>query len=340
MTTRFENFLNTLTENDWAELVTNLLPSIHEVDRVPIQIWFRFHPLSLFHYIENAEDRAVAEHGFAMKGKYQLKDDIDGSHSFIYGHRFWGETKSSISSRIDSFDSESGQLVEEVLQIAKSVALTSKTDESLTIAIVLVGLMTLVQAGSESFKTSPGNISLSRSVIGKSANQIVLERAKDDSQGLFGFLKTVNKQYTVTFDENANRTFKAVMDQEIATAAAKIDYLTDDRCSEGPIPVECRSAACGTCWVGVISGKDRLADVEELERKALKTFGYNPIDNDSKPFIRLGCRAKVHGAVTITIPSWNAVFGKKIYDNVEKAVLEPVTTTAKRLRDTIEGAMK
>jgi ferredoxin len=340
MITRFENFLNTLTENDWNELVTDLLPNIHEVDRVPIQIWFRFHPLSFFQYIEHAEDRKIAEHGFALRGKYQLKDDIDSSHSFLFGHRYWGETKSSISSRIDSFDSETGQWAEEVKQIAKSVAISSKTDESQTIAIVLAGLMTLTQVGAEAFKASNGTISLPKAALNSSASQVLANRAKDDSQGIFGFLKTVNKQYTVMFDENSGRTFKAVLDQEIATAAAKIDYLTDERCSEGPIPVECRSAACGTCWVGIISGKERLDEVEELERKALITFGYDPENTDSKPFIRLGCRAKVHGAVTITIPSWNGVFGKKVYGNVQENVLEPVTTTAKRLRDTIANATK
>ena len=30
----------------------------------------------------------------------------------------------------------------------------------------------------------------------------------------------------------------------------------EPRCTpnEGPIPVECRAASCGTCWVGVLSG--------------------------------------------------------------------------------------
>jgi ferredoxin len=340
MISRFENFLNIFTEQDWNELLQELLPAIHEVDKIPVQIWFRFHPLSLFQYLEAEEDNAAALHGFAIKGKHQIKDDIDGSHTFLYGHRYWGETKSAISSRINSFDTATIDLADEVKQLAKSIALSSKTDESLTIAIVAVGLMTLVQVGADAFKSSPGAVSLNKTMSSKSPKQIIEQRAKDDSQGLFGFLKTVNKQYTVTFDENENRTFKAVLDQEIATAAAKIDFLTDDRCSEGPIPVECRSAACGTCWVGIISGKERLAELEELERKALKTFGYNPKDNDSRPFIRLGCRAKVHGAVTITIPAWNGVYGKKVYDSVEKSVLEPVTTTAKRLRDTIEGAMK
>jgi ferredoxin len=345
MISRFENFLNVFTEQDWNELIAELLPTMHEVDRIPVQIWFRFHPLSLFQYLEAAEDKADAIHGFAIKGKHRLEDDIDGSHTFLYGHRYWGDAKSAIASRIDSFDIESSDitainLADEIKQIAKSVAVSAKVEESLTLAIVAVGIATLAQVGSDAFKASPGVVSIQRPMLGKSAKQLLEQRAKDDSQGLFGFLKTVNKQYTVTFDENADRKFTAVLDQEIATAAAKVDFLTDDRCSEGPIPVECRSAACGTCWIGVLSGKERLGEVEELERKALKTFGYNPNDNDSKPFIRLGCRAKVHGAVSITIPSWNGVFGKKIYGNIERAVLEPVTTTAKRLRDTIEGAMK
>ena len=37
--------------------------------------------------------------------------------------------------------------------------------------------------------------------------------------------------------------------------------------------------------------------------------------------------------MTIVIPPWNAVFGKKVYGNVEELELEPATTSAKTLRE-------
>ena len=111
----------------------------------------------------------------------------------------------------------------------------------------------------------------------------------------------------------------------------------DARCWEGVIPVECRSAACGTCWVGILEGEEKLSDVSRLERKQMKVFGYNQ-PADAKPFLRLACQAKAFGNVTIAIPSWNGVFGKKVYNNVEEVELEPATTSAAKLRETIASA--
>jgi ferredoxin len=273
--------------------------------------------------------------GFAIQGVYQLKDQIDTSHKFLYGHRFWGETKHAIANRCESFEADTGDINEEIKQLAKSVAISVKVDESITTSIVLVGLMTLVQVGIDSFKSSAGEVKTTYNLPKKSAKQIIDERSKDDSQGFLGFLKTVDKQFTVTFDENnANSKFKAYLNQELTTASSKCNIQTDDRCIEGPIPVECTSAACGTCWVGVIGGKEKLTEVSPRERKQMKVFGYGQKD-EAKPFIRLSCQAKVSGNVSIVIPTWNGVFGKKIYGNVEEVELEPATTSAKKLRETI-----
>ncbi len=339
MKTRFENFLHTFDEKNWDGIIHQLLPSIHEVDRETVQIWFRFFPLSVFNYLQNAEDKAAAIHGFAMQGKYELKDQIDDSHKFIYGHRFWGETKHAISNRVDSFDTDKGDLIEEIKQLSKSVAMAVKVDESVTTAIVLVGLMTLRQVGFDAFKSAKGETKLSSNLLKKSAKQVFEDRGKNDSQGLFGFLKTIDKKWTVNFDSNtASGSFTATELEEMTTAAMKCEVKTDERCYEGPIPVECKAASCGTCWVGVIGGKDRLNEVPPLERKAMKNFGYKQDDN-AKPFMRLACQAKVSGAVTVVIPAWNGVFGKKIYGNTLNNILEPATTSAKKLREVIATAV-
>jgi uncharacterized 2Fe-2S/4Fe-4S cluster protein (DUF4445 family) len=69
----------------------------------------------------------------------------------------------------------------------------------------------------------------------------------------------------------------------------------------------------------------------------MKVFGYKQPDEE-RPFLRLACQARAAGNATIVIPPWNAVFGKKVYGNVEELELEPVTTSAKRLRETIAEA--
>src|SRR5687768_12892173 len=97
-------------------------------------------------------------------------------------------------------------------------------------------------------------------------------------------------------------------EQEIAGASAlersKNWQEKDSRCWEGVIPVECLSASCGTCWIGVIAGQEKLSEVSRRERKAMKVFGYNQPD-DPKPFMRLGCQAKANGNATIAIAPWN-----------------------------------
>jgi uncharacterized 2Fe-2S/4Fe-4S cluster protein (DUF4445 family) len=71
----------------------------------------------------------------------------------------------------------------------------------------------------------------------------------------------------------------------------------------------------------------------------MKIHGYRQGD-DAKPILRLACQAKAYGAVSIVIPPWNGVFGKKVYGNVEDVELEPATTSAAKLRETIATATK
>jgi Ferredoxin len=344
MTTKFEAFLNQFDEEDWLEAVSDLLPEIHEVDRNAVQIWFRFYPLKLFRYLQAAEDREETLRKLNMQGDFELKNQIDSSHKFLYGHRFWREAKAAIVRRAENFQAENADLKTEVRTIAKEAAKAAGTKESLTVGITLVGLMTVVQAGFEALKASEGKIYIDEALMNKPAKEIVEERAKDDSQGFFGFLKTVDKKFTVIWDENdPEARFRIINFEEIASGAARDrsrDWLArDKRCIEGVIPVECRSAACGTCWVGILGGQEKLSEVQRLERKQMKVFGYNQPD-EPKPFLRLACQAKVNGNVTIVIPPWNAVFGRKVRGDVEDEVLEPATTSARKNRAVVREVTK
>jgi ferredoxin len=130
---------------------------------------------------------------------------------------------------------------------------------------------------------------------------------------VFGFARGLRKEWSVTFDESDPGARFALIDgQEIATAAQsdKRDYHSRDaRCTpkEGPIPVECRAASCGTCWIGVLGGAEKLSPVNERdERRRMNVFGY--LDSaEERPLLRLACQAKAHGAVSIVIPPWNGV---------------------------------
>src|SRR5207237_3667283 len=129
------------------------------------------------------------------------------------------------------------------------------------------------------------------------------------------FLKTIYKKFAVAFSGlHAAGRFPVLMDEEVATASQKDrsrDWRAiDPRCWEGPVPIECTSASCGTCWVGVLGGQEKLTEVGRRERRQMKVFGYNQ-PGEENPFIRLACQARADGNVTIVIPTENAVLGKK-----------------------------
>lgn len=315
MTLAFETFLKQHDEESWSATLTTLLRSIHEVDRNATQIWFSFYPLSLFEALERADEAEKLARQLLMQGNYFLKDQIDSSHTFFYGHRFWPEVKSAVQQHAREFSqSEARSLADQIISVAKNAAAEAKVDQSLVIGITAVAFMTVRQAGLAAFEAEPGKISIDKKHARKSAPQVLKERAVDDSQGLFGFLKTVDKKWTITYDENDDRAkYRMNHVQDLAWGAADDRSRNwrevDPRRVEGPIPVECRSASCGTCWVGILGGAEKLSDVAAREGKKIKEFGY--IDTvEAKPLIRLACQAQAHGAVSIVIPPWNGVFGK------------------------------
>jgi ferredoxin len=313
--TPFEIFLNQHDEEAWSATLAILLRSTHEVDRNATQIWFAFYPLPLYRALGQSEDREKLVQQLLLQGDYELRRQIDKSHHFLYGHRFWPQVKQAVAQHAETFNQTlRTSLADQILAVARSTAQELKQDESVLVGITAVAFMTIQQVGIAAFKAAPGNIAIDQQHAKKSPEQILRARAKDDSQGLFGFLKTVDKKFTVTHDENDDKAkYKLNDGQDLAWGAAddrSRDWVAiDPRRMEGPIPVECRSASCGTCWVGVLGGAEKLADVGAREGKKIKEFGY--IDTvEPKPLIRLACQAQAHGAVSVVIPPWNGQFGK------------------------------
>ncbi|HKE60739.1 MAG TPA: 2Fe-2S iron-sulfur cluster-binding protein [Pyrinomonadaceae bacterium] len=322
--TPFDHFLNEHDDESWSATLTALLRSIHEVDKNATQIWFAFYPISLFNTLKHADDPEKLARQLLMQGNYYLKDQIDSSHQFLYGHRYWPEVKGAVLKHAANFKAaDAAALSDQILGVASLVAKQLKVDQSLVVGITAVAFMTMQQAGFAAFN-KPGTMQLDKKHARKSPAEVLSERAKDDSQGLLGFLRTVNKKWTVTFDESDDHAhYKMNNIQDLAWGAAADRSRNwreiDPRRVEGPIPVECRSASCGTCWVGVLGGAEKLSDVAAREGKKIKEFGY--IDTaEAKPLIRLACQAQTYGAVSIVIPPWNGVFGK--YLRAQKEALE------------------
>jgi ferredoxin len=320
MTTSFEAFLKQHDEEAWSAALTTLLRSIHEVDRNATPIWFSFYPLSLFQALEQSEDPETLVQRLLMQGNYRLKGQIDSSHTFLYGHRYWPEVKIAVQKHAREF-SDTASLSDQILSVAHKVATHLKVESPLVIGITAIAFMTIRQAGLAAFEAAPGKMLIDKKHARKSPADVLRERAVDDSQGLFSFLKTVDKKWTVTYDENDDRArYRMNHLQDLAWGAADDRSRNwremDPRRIEGPIPVECRSASCGTCWVGILGGAEKLTDVAAREGKKIKEFGY--IDTaESKPLIRLACQAQAMGAVSIVIPPWNGVFGKYLKQRKE-----------------------
>jgi ferredoxin len=222
--------------------------------------------------------------------------------------------KAAVEKYAREFSSNDTALADQILAVAQDAAKQAKVDQSLVIGITAVAFMTIRQAGLAAFEAAPGKMLIDKKHARKSPAEVLRERAVDDSQGLFAFLRTVDKKWTVTYDENDDRAnYRLNHLQDLAWGAAGDRSRNwreiDPRRIEGPIPVECRSASCGTCWVGVLGGAEKLSDVAAREGKKIKEFGY--VDtSEAKPLIRLACQAQAQGAVSIVIPPWNGVFGK------------------------------
>src|SRR5829696_6819043 len=94
--TPLDVFLNRHDDAAWRETLLTLLPAVHEVDRNAAQVWFHFYPLAMLRAFQAAEDPAKLAQELLMQGKWYLKDQIDSSHTFLYGHRFWPEVNTAV----------------------------------------------------------------------------------------------------------------------------------------------------------------------------------------------------------------------------------------------------
>ena len=298
--------------SDWFNAIELLSANIADVDRDATRIWFAFYPLRLQLALDATDDRPGLERKLGLMGRWGLADKIDSSHRFLYGHRYWPQVKAAIGAVAHVPD----ELPALATAVADAVARDAKVTRDDVVGISAVGLMTLRQAGPEAFAASPGTVHVPDSFARRSPQQVVRARTKDEGQGLLGFLSGVKREWTITFDEqDPAATFTAIEMQEIASASQsdKREYRSKDpRCipNEGPIPVECRAASCGTCWVGVLGGAERLTPVEPHEAARMKVFGYAQLEVGSQPVIRLACQAKARGAASIVIPPWNGIISR------------------------------
>lgn len=312
----FHHFLLNHDENQWDHILKELLPLVHRVDQDATQIWFSFWPLKLARSLQDSADPAVTVKALELDGKYRLEQQMDSSVAFFYAFRYWGIVKQLILEVSESKTVSAEIKLQTVIRsVASQVAVSCQIDESVVLGITAAGFMMFEQVGVSLFEKN-----LDRNPIVKAAPSIEqVLRARNDKKkgGILRFFGIENGKYQVTYEEkNPDGSFIAMHGQDLSMASSKDqrDFRNQDhRRVYGPVPAECRSGACGYCWIGVTGGKDKLSELSTFEKKRLAHFGYleNNAEVGSHPHIRLSCQAKCHGDVTIVIPPWNGVLNSR-----------------------------
>ena len=305
----FRSFLVKHDERQWAEVMGRLLSSVHPVDQIATKIWFSFWPLRLARELQESTDLPQTVKRLQLDGNFRLEEQMDASVEYFLGSRFWGGVKKVILQHAESMTRSTGAGLEEQIRgIADKVAQDKSIELRFVLGITAVGVMIFQQIGIAAFATAS-----QRSYEIKnhhSPEQLIklLQWREGGWRALFGA-----KRHKVTFDEShQDGSFQALEGQDLSMASScdKRDFRSQDhRRVAGPVPAECRSGACGYCWIGVLGGHENLSDVTDFEKKRLHHFGYVPREVEVGPHshIRLACQPKCYGDVSVVISPWNGV---------------------------------
>lgn len=255
----FEDHLSRYAAADWADALETLAPEIHPVDLDATRVWCAFFPLAL------AKDRLSAQ--------------VESSHTFLYGHRYWPQTRRAVLA-MAAESSFPEALPEIITRVADHTSRTSSVDRDQLLGIAIAALMTLRQCGLEAFESVKGTVQLPMRIEARSIRQVRRQRAAQRSQGLLGFLRGRKNRFRMTFDEN--------------TPGAHFDVAAGQNVASG-LPA-------GASVIGVLAGADKLSPIDPSEAKQLKDLGFaQAATAGGAPLIRLASAARPHGDVTFVI---------------------------------------
>ncbi|MGH9463888.1 MAG: hypothetical protein ACRD1X_22020 [Vicinamibacteria bacterium] len=320
---KFRSFLQEHDQKAWNEILDRLTPSIHPVDRAATRIWFAFWPLELRAALSDPRGQEEVVRAMDLEGKWRLEEVIDSEVDFLYGSKYWAPVKKAVIAHAERYEKPEGKDLEQrIREVAGDVGASEKIEDSVVLGITVVAFMALQQIGLEAL-TKVADQPATRSWGSASPDRVVKRRERSHA-GLMSFLKGYGQSHRVVWDESReDGVFLARHGQDLAMAAATDtrDYRAMDyRCVEGPIPVECRVASCGYCWVGAISGRENLSEISSFEKERLHYFGYDAVNDpdDSRPLIRLACQTQCLGDVTLVTAPWNGELERRHQKSREK----------------------
>src|SRR6185369_3592180 len=134
------SFLTHLEEHDdraWAGVVESLAASIHDVDRNATRIWFAFYPLVLARALARAKDPQRLARRLQLQGDFRLADQIDTSHVFLYGHRYWPVVKKAVVETATRGEA-GGPLAARIRETAAAAAGAAGANASLLVGVTAV----------------------------------------------------------------------------------------------------------------------------------------------------------------------------------------------------------
>ena len=320
---KFHSFLQEHDQRTWNGVLDRLTPSIHPVDRSATRIWFGFWPLELRAALADPSTKEETVRAMDLEGKWQLEEILDAEVDFLYGSKYWVPVKKAALAHAERYEKPEGKDLEQrIREVANEVAASEGVHPSVVLGISAVAFMALQQIGVEAL-AKIADKPVDRVWGSESPEQVVARREKSRG-GMMAFLKGHGQSHRVVWDEaRQDAVFLARHGQDLAMAAAADtrDYRAMDyRCIEGPIPVECRVASCGYCWVGVLSGHDNLSEISDFEKERLRYFGYDSVNGeaDRRPLIRLACQTQCLGDVTLVTPPWNGELERRHHKSRDK----------------------
>jgi hypothetical protein len=199
--------------------VTDLFREIHPVDRVATEIWF------------------------AWQDRWNPAVDIDSSHRFLYGHRYWPRVKAAIAAA-----EITGVLVEDALRISEAATRTVRVDQDQLLGITAVGLRIQEVVGRGVFVGAPGRAMLEDRVRVETPSQVLQRRATNLPDGIFGRWRGDRRRWCVTVEPDADDTYVV---------------------THGDMLMPCRGGNHEGCVVGILAGADHLSPLDGDEKYPL-----------------------------------------------------------------------
>ena len=173
---------------DWRRAIDTLGSEIHEIDRNATKIWFAFYPLQLHQALEQSADVVATVRTLGLMGRWRLADQIDTSHTFLYGHQFWFEAKRAVleytSGPVPPSSLDLGMQVQEA---SARVAAAAGVPCEHVIGITAVALRTLQQVGAPALAGARGGVVAAGNYAGLSADEVLRLRERRRSRSVLGF---------------------------------------------------------------------------------------------------------------------------------------------------------